>query len=177
MLRWLSKPTLDERSVRRLKARMPEPCERLISTVKKLTTPELAISPPLYERLELHGMRYLDAMFVFSYVRNGLRDDHARIKQLNRILWTLPIVYPDDPLWIGSTEERSALLAGIDYSLGLLGANSPCDEWDWIGREGLIAEQLWSAEQRQARHPRALGTPLTRGRYWAKVWRWRGAQA
>jgi hypothetical protein len=174
MLRWLSKPKLDERSVRRLKALMPESCVTLIESLKKLKAHELTISLGLYERLNLHEMRYLDALFAFAYARNGVHDDHEKIEQLNRILWALPIVYPDDPLWIGSSDEQHSILAGIDYALGLIGSNSPSEKWRGSERTGLIAEQLWHTAQRREKHPRALGTALTRGRYWAKVWRWRG---
>jgi hypothetical protein len=177
MLRWLGLQMPDERSVRRFKARMPETCRQAINLLKSLHAHELEVSPALCERLELHRMTYLDALLVFACARNDTRLEPAKTKQLNRILWTLPILYPDDPLWAGSANEKRCLLVLIDHALGLRDADYLTDEWLGSAREDIIFDQLWFAQQRRNARPRALRSPLTRRRYWAKAWRWRGALA
>lgn len=175
MLRWLSMQTPDERSIRRFKARMPETCRQAIRLIQCLQACELEVLPALCDRLELHRMTYLDALFVFASARNDAWLEPAKTKQLNRILWTLPILFPDDPLWAGSGSEKRWLLTLIDHSLGLLGTGYLTDEWHGSAREDMIFDQLWFAQQRRSARPHALRSPLTRRRYWAKAWRWRGA--
>lgn len=173
MLRWLVARSLDERSIRRIKARLPAPCAPSVRLVEQLSTRELEISPALCERLALHRLRYLDALFVFAYERARVHDDLARTRQLSRVLWSLPILYPDDPLWLGKIPERRPLLNLIDNALGLKGPDDPGASWGGDEREVEISGQLWWARERVIARPRALSNPLTLRRYWAKVWRWR----
>jgi hypothetical protein len=177
MLRWLCTRTLDERSIRRLKARMPAMPTAAIRSVQGMAAHELEMSPALCDLLSLHEMGYLDALFVFACARNRPGLDAAKEKQINRILWSLPILYPDDVLWIGSCEENRWLLERIDLALGLAGAADPSSEWDGHRREQVIFSQMWHAEQRLKNHARALSRPLTRRRFWARIWRWREAVA
>lgn len=174
MLRWLCMQMPDERSVRRFKASMPSKCKQAIQRIRSLQAYELVMSPALCDRLGLHRMTYLDALFVFACARYSEQLEPAKTKQINRVLWALPILYPDDPLWAGSFQERRWLLTLIDHGLGLLGPDGPGEEWDGSDRAQQIFNQLWFAQQRLKAHPRALSSPLTRSRYWAKAWHWRG---
>lgn len=176
VLRWLGNRTLDERSIRRLKAGMPANCIKAIKSVEKMEAHDLEVAPRLCDTLGLHEMGYLDALFVFACARNRRGLDATKEKHLNRILWSLPILYPDDVLWIGSGEENRWLLALIDHALGLVGAADVSREWGGNGREQVIFSQLWHAEQRLKAHPRALSVPSTRRRFWARIWRWRGCR-
>lgn len=175
MIKWLAVPDLDERTVRRLQAQMPPVWHDVVAEIKTLPMACLQVSPKLFERLRLERLGYLDALFAFARARTSALCDDERRKALSRVLWTLPILYPDDPIWTaGTRQDRHVVMACIDYALGLHGPNDPGSEWLGSDRMSCIGHQHWRVDEWVSVHPHALRTTLIKRRFWAKTWRWRG---
>lgn len=176
MLTWLATPDLDARSIRRLKTRMPADWQARLGALKATPTDLLQASPRLVRQLGLDRLGYLDALMLFASDRCLSRTTPARLAALNRILWVLPVLYPDDPLWLGCDtrlhrERHRWLLTLIDHALGLLGQDSPAQAWDGHERVVLMLVQHGDLRRHREAHPQACRTPLARRRYWARIWR------
>lgn len=176
MLTWLASPDLDPRSVRRLKARMPAQWGHALNILRAMPTSSVHASPELVKHLGLDRFDYLDAMMLFAVERVRTRHQPDRKEGLDRILWLLPVLYPDDPLWHGidtrkHRERHRWLLALIDHSLGLLGPDGPEQAWEGYDRLVSMFEQHWYLAERRRSKPQACRTQQGRRRYWAKVWR------
>lgn len=176
MLTWLASPGLDERSVRRLKARMSTLWHQALSMLRDMPTSSVRASPELVRHLGLDGLNYLDAAMLFAVERGRTGFDVERKSALDQILWLLPILYPDDPLWLGSDtrsqrDRQGWLLALIDHALGLLGSDSPAHIWTGYDRLVSISDQHWRLQEHRRAHPQACRTRVGRQRYWARIWR------
>lgn len=178
MLTWLAAPDLDPRSIRRLKTRMPAEWKSALDALRAMPTDLLEASPRLVKLVGLDRLGYLDALMLFAADRFISRTTHERRAALNRILWLLPLLYPDDPLWQGceTGEHRDRLrwlFALIDHSLGLLGPDSPSHTWSGQDRSVLLFVQHWRLNQHRLSHPQACRTQQARRRYWARDWKFR----
>jgi hypothetical protein len=176
MLNWLSTPDLDARTIRRLKAQMPAEWQTALNVLKATPTDLIEASPSFVRLIGLDRMGYLDALMLFASDRCLSRTTPARRVALNRILWVMPVLYPDDPLWLGCDtrlhrERHRWLLTLIDHALGLLGPDSPAQAWDGHERVVLMLVQHGDLRRHREAHPQACRTPLARRRYWAKIWR------
>lgn len=175
MLAWLEKRDLDERTIRRYKAAMPDSWRKSSIALSATPTSELEPSLWLVEEIHLDKLGYLDALMLFAAERRSSRATPSRRTALNRILWFLPVLYPDDPLWVLSASNKHMarlkyLMALIDHSLGLDGEDSPakvlrCD------RYALMLGQHWDHQQRLIRYPQACRTMRTRRVYFGRRWR------
>jgi len=176
MLTWLASPDLDPRSVRRLKARMPDQWHQAMNILRFMPTSSVHASPELVKNLGLDRLDYLDAVMLFAVERVRTRHQADRKAGLDRILWLLPVLYPDDPLWYGSDtrkhrERHRWLLALVDHSLDLLGPDSPAQAWEGYDRLVSMFDQHWRLAERRRSKPQACRTQQGRRRYWARIWR------
>lgn len=174
MIRWLASPQLDERSIRRLQAQMPPVWHDVVAKIKTLPVNSLKVSPKLFKVLGLERADYLDALFAFARARSSATCDDERRRSINRAMWALPILYPDDPIWTAGThEDRYNVMTAIDYVLGLHGPNDPGVEWlATRDRVQYISHQHWSIKQWVTKHPHSMRTAVLRRRYWAWIWQW-----
>lgn len=174
VLKWLAVPNINERTVRRLQSQMSHLVRQLIAQVLALPVEDLNVSPQLFGRLRLEKLSYLDTLFAIARARHSKCCCVVRKKALNRILWALPILYPDDPMWsMGTRDNKLELMSFIDYALGLYGPDFSDTAWNGSCRVSLIASQKWNFERYMDAHPEGLRTLVLRRRYWARIWRWR----
>lgn len=176
--RWLAAPNIDLRTVRRLKAQMPGYWHETATLLGTLPDSKVVVGAELMDHLGLHRLTYLDALFLFWVERQYAtsRSSEQRRTNLNQIIWLLPVLYPDDPIWAQPHKERQRLtLALFDYSLGFRGADDPLLYWGWTDRISLILEQQWRRMEYLRSHPQGLRTMLSRRRYLAIMWRWRNS--
>jgi len=172
---------MSPRNLRRLMAKMPEQWHQTRLLLHELPTTELRVQPTLPDVLHLHKLAFLDALLLLwcereKAIADGLTERRAALDQ---ILWLLPVLYPQDPLWARAElyqERHRSMLEKIDYALGLTGEENPGKHWDWCTREVLIFNQQWHLQERMKRYPQGLRTARDRMRYLAKVWYWRPQQ-
>ena len=173
---WLANPDVDLRTIRRYRARMPDHWHDIWTAIGSLSNHELDVVPQLVDRLSLHKLSYLDSVFLFWTERRcrGTAFDYQRRVNLNRILWLLPILYVDDPIWTGRHRERFyRTISLIDHALGFNGADDPGLHWGWEDRVSMLFHQQWHLQERMKKYPQGLRTSLILRRYMAKPWRWR----
>ncbi|WP_271007845.1 hypothetical protein [Paucibacter sp. B51] len=177
MLVWLERRDLDERTIRRLKSKMPDLWRQASIALAAVPTSDLLPSRRFVDELHLDKLGYLDALMLFAVDRMSSRVTPPRRTALNRILWLLPVLYPDDPLWMHSAVGRDRMrltymMTLIDYSLGLDGEESPAQELQTGDRYSRMFQQHWGLQQRRARFPQACRTMRTRRHFYAQLWRY-----
>ena len=178
MLTWLGTPDLNPRSVRRLKTQMPTHWHQALDMLISTPTDHVQASPKLVSHLGLDRFGYLDSMMLFAADRCLSSATVERRRMLEQILWLLPVLYPDDPLWAGCDtsmhrDRHRWLLTLIDHSLGLLGDENPARVWGSGDRLVVMFTQHWNLRQHLKTYPHACRTRRERRRYWARIWRFR----
>lgn len=177
MLAWLERRDPDERTIRRYRATMKGSWRESGIALAALPTSDLLPSGGLVNELHLDKLGYLDALMLFAVERRSSRATPSRRTALNRVLWLLPVLYPDDPLWMhcaaGTDRVRlTYLMALIDHSMGLDGEDSPAGEFQFGDRFSRMFKQHWDLEQRRGRLPQACRTERSRRHFFAQLWRY-----
>lgn len=177
MLAWLERRDPDARTIRRCRAGMHDSWRQSSTALAALPTIDLLPSRWLVNELHLDKLGYLDALMLFAVERSASRTTPSRRTALNRLLWLLPVLYPDDPLWILSAVATDRvrltyLMALIDHSLGLDGESSPAQEFEFGDRYARMFGQHWALQERWKRLPQACRTMRARRYFFAGVWRY-----
>lgn len=171
MWRLLRNSDVSDRTVRRLRRAMREEWQYSYAGIARLKDSELKISISLVDLLRLDRLTYLDALMVFTIARREAvaLSNQKRTAHLSNVLWALPTLYPDDPLWFqDDLSTLGVVLAVIDEALQLKSIVAKSQQGEVITRERQLLGQHLAAEERTRAKPRSLSSPVATRRFYAR---------
>jgi hypothetical protein len=159
-----------ERTWSRIRSRFGKHWMTTLTDLAQAPCDSLRPSLDLVNALRLHELSYLDSLALFACGRRSaeIKSDHDRARQIEWLLWTLPVLYADDLIWhVHSHEELEAKFSVVDRGLGLPDMGSRAAKFS---RANEIVWSYGDMSKHVCRYPSALRTSTSLRRFLSARW-------
>lgn len=159
-----------ERTWSRMRSRLPGYWHLALSNLALVPSESLQPSLALVNTLKLYELSYLDSLALFVCGRrHAVRQSNLeRVRQIDWLLWTLPVLYAEDQIW--HTHDFADLCARVvvlDRGLGLPDVGAHATRYSTAQEIVLCCGDVVRHRQR---YPSAFRTYVSLRRFLAARW-------